>query len=79
MRVLLFARARDLAGADVLDVSLTSGATVRDLRRQLGLQCPRLSALIDRCAIAVNNEYADDATPLAVNAEVALVPPVSGG
>jgi sulfur-carrier protein len=79
MRVLLFARARELAGADTLEVALTAGATVRDLRQQLGLLCPRLAGLVDRCAIAVNNEYADDSAALPVNAEVALLPPVSGG
>jgi sulfur-carrier protein len=79
MRVLLFARARELAGADTLEVALTAGATVRDLRQQLGLQCPRLAGLVDRCAIAVNNEYAGDAAALPVDVEIALLPPVSGG
>jgi molybdopterin converting factor subunit 1 len=79
MRVLLFARARELAGADTLDIALTSGATVGDLRQQLGVQCPRLAGLAERCAIALNNEYADDDAPLPINAEVALLPPVSGG
>jgi molybdopterin converting factor subunit 1 len=79
MRVLLFARARDLAGMDVLDVAVPAGATVGDLRRCLRERCPRLGSLLERSAIAVNNEYAEDATPLPANAEVALVPPVSGG
>jgi len=79
MRVLLFARARDLAQADSIDVAIPAGSTVGDLRRRLSEQYPRLAGLVDRCAIAVNNEYAEDAAPLPTNAEVALVPPVSGG
>lgn len=79
MQVRLFARARDLAGADVLDVPLPAGATVRDLRLRLAKVCPRLAGLLERCALAVDNEFADDALPLPPGAEVAVLPPVSGG
>jgi molybdopterin converting factor subunit 1 len=79
MQVRLFARARDLAGTDVLDVALPAGATVRDLRTGLARQCPRLAGLLERSAIAVDNEFADDALTLPVRAEIALLPPVSGG
>jgi molybdopterin converting factor small subunit len=54
-------------------------ATVGDLRRRLAEQCPRIAGLASRSAIAVNGEYSDDALTLPANAEVALVPPVSGG
>jgi molybdopterin converting factor subunit 1 len=79
MRVLLFARARDLAGADAIEVALPSDATVADLRRRLQQQCPRLAGLVERSTIAMNNEYAADSARLLAGAEVALVPPVSGG
>jgi molybdopterin converting factor subunit 1 len=79
MRVLLFARARELAGAEAVNVELPPGATVRTLRIQLASDHPRLAGFLERCAVAVDNEYADDATILSANAEVALVPPVSGG
>lgn len=79
MRVLLFARARELAGADAVDVVLPAAATVGDLRRRLAEQCPRMAGLVNRSAVAVNGEYGDDALTLPANAEVALVPPVSGG
>lgn len=79
MRVLLFARARELAGGDSVEVMLPPAATVADLRRCLADQCPRLAGLAARSAIAVNGAYAADALPMPTNAEVALVPPVSGG
>jgi molybdopterin converting factor subunit 1 len=78
-RVRLFARARDLAGADALSVTLSPGATVADLRRRLAAEHPALAGLLARCAVAVADEFADDSLPLPVNAEVALLPPVSGG
>ena len=77
--VRLFARARDLAGTDTLTILLPVGATVRDLRLRLAEERPALRALLGRSAFAVNQEFADDALPLPERAEVALLPPVSGG
>jgi molybdopterin converting factor subunit 1 len=77
--VRLFARARDLAGADAVTVDLAAGATVADLRRRLAAEAPALAGLLPRCAVAVGQEFAGDSTTLADGAEVALLPPVSGG
>src|SRR5205814_787209 len=79
MRIRLFARARDLAGTDALDVDLPAGATVAELRRRLAAEHPALARLVGHCAFAVNDEFADDALPLPAGADVALLPPVSGG
>jgi molybdopterin synthase catalytic subunit len=77
--VKLFAAGRELAGAAEAAVDLGGAATVGDLRRALSGQYTRLAALVDRSMIAVNAQYADDATTLAPGDEVALIPPVSGG
>jgi molybdopterin converting factor subunit 1 len=79
VRVRLYARARDLAGADEVSVELPSGATVADLRTRLAEQCPALMPLLARSAVAVNEEFAGDAAVIPLGAEVALLPPVSGG
>ena len=79
MRVLLFARARDLAHADAVNVALSVGATVGDLRRCLTQEHPQLAGLVERSGVAIDNEYAEDAALVPATAEVALVPPVSGG
>jgi molybdopterin converting factor subunit 1 len=79
VHVRLFARARDLAGSDAVRVQLPEGATVADLRRRLAADCPTLAPLLERSALAVANEFAEDALVLSANAEVALLPPVSGG
>jgi molybdopterin converting factor subunit 1 len=79
VHVRLFARARDLAGADSLRVELPEGATVTDLRRQLAADCPSLASLLERSALAVENEFAADSLRLSAKAEIALLPPVSGG
>ena len=79
MTVLLFARARDLVGAAAVRLDPPCPATVGAVRRTLAARYPQLAALLERSALAVGDEFADDATPLAPDAEVALLPPVSGG
>ncbi len=88
--VRLFAGARELAGVGAVSVKLPDGATVAELRgvlkRDLTPQTPfrsaegePLSRLISRSRIAVNQEFADDGAIIPDGAEVALIPPVSGG
>ena len=79
IRVHLFARARDLAGTQFVDVELEDAATVGDLRCRLGYDYPALAALLANCAVAVDEEFADDRLSLRHGAVVAVLPPVSGG
>jgi molybdopterin converting factor subunit 1 len=79
MKVLLFARARDLIGADHLVLARPESATVGDLRQRLMLDHPQLVGLLAISAFAVNQELAGDDQTIPQGAEVALLPPVSGG
>src|SRR5262249_45816273 len=73
--VRLFARARELAGSGEVSVALPEGATARQLRHELARQFPALARLLERSALAVNEEFASDATVLDEAHEVALLPP----
>lgn len=75
----LFARARDLAGAAEVTLSLPPEARVSDLRIALQTAYPALTPLAPRLLIAVNSDYAADAVVLPPGAEIACFPPVSGG
>jgi molybdopterin converting factor subunit 1 len=77
MKVLLFARARDIVGADAIDIE--TPATIGELRRLLARTHPALAALLAKSALAVNGEFARDDAALASGDTVALLPPVSGG
>src|SRR5262249_25125751 len=79
VRVNLFARARDLVGERAVEVVLPDGATVRNLRERLAALYPRLAELLRRSACAVDDEFADEERTVPAEAEVALLPPVSGG
>jgi len=72
--VRLFAKLRELAGRDSLELELPEGASVADA-------LAALSGQIDArgCMLAVNREYADDDQVLSAGDELALIPPVSGG
>jgi molybdopterin synthase sulfur carrier subunit len=79
VRVQLFAVARQLAGHDAVEIELADGATVSDLRRALGERVPALAGLLGHLAFAVNAAYAADSTLIPPRADVACIPPVSGG
>ena len=79
VRVLLFAKARALAGRGEIEVDLADRATVGDLRKALHEGYPALQPLLPRLHVAINNDYAADVDVIPANAEVACFPPVSGG
>jgi molybdopterin converting factor subunit 1 len=77
--VQLFARARDLAGMDRVEVSVQRPATVAAVRSALMIRCPKLAAIGAHLLAAVDSAYADDSDSIPASGEVAFFPPVSGG
>ena len=77
--VKLFAAARQSVGRDTLVVALPAEATVAELRAKLAQCAPAMEALLPRLMFAVDQEYADDDVQIPEGAEVACIPPVSGG
>jgi molybdopterin converting factor small subunit len=78
--VLLFAMAREKAGASILTVELPPNPTVRDLKAALSLACPALSEILPTLRIAIDSEYAmDEDQVIPKDTELAAIPPVSGG
>jgi len=79
LRLLAFASASDVLGTGELELELPGPATVADLRAWLDARYPALAPLWPRLAVAVNGSIAGSDEPLSEGAEVALLPPVSGG
>lgn len=79
LNVMLFAAARDMAGADSVAIELPDAATVADLRAELARRVPALAKLLAKSAIAVNQDFAEGGLFLEPTDEVAIIPPVSGG
>jgi molybdopterin synthase catalytic subunit len=77
--VLFFAQARERAGCARAVLELAERATVADLHGMIRRDYPRVAELLPTLAIAIDGELARPATPIRPGAEVALLPPVSGG
>lgn len=75
----LFALARQIAGVSEVVLDLPQNATVGDLKRVLAETSPAIVPLLRNLMIAVNSEYAADDLVIPPGAEVAAIPPVSGG
>ncbi len=78
VRVLFFAHYADVVGGRERTVTLPPGARVRDLATRLQGDYA-LGDLLAQGRVAVDGEFADAGTPLSEGAEVAWLPPVSGG
>lgn len=88
IEVQLFAAAAAAAQQNLLRVELpnpdSSGSpdtalTAKELLAQLAACCPPLAPLLGSCRLAVNGRYVGDDAMLDPAAEIALIPPVSGG
>jgi molybdopterin converting factor subunit 1 len=74
-----FARARELAGQEIIRLDLASGTTVGALKRLLGSQFPALQGTLNHCVVAIGQAPARDEAVIVSGAEIAVLPPVSGG
>lgn len=79
IEVKLFAAVRQLAGRESILLDLPAGATIAQVRQVLAQVAPDLADLVDQSMFAVNAEYAADHVKIPPDAEVACIPPVSGG
>jgi MoaE-MoaD fusion protein len=77
--VCLFARYREAAGRDRLEVEVPEGATVEEVWRALSAAHPVLAAYRSHTLFAVGNEYVTPDRALQPGEELACFPPVSGG
>lgn len=77
--VLAFAQAREALGAARMRLELPAGSRVSDVLALLTSRHPELRAIAPHLAVAVNRELVRGEQVLADGAELALLPPVSGG
>jgi len=75
----LFAVAKERAGRPMIELELSEPATVADLKRALAAAVPELAGLLPMIRIAVDSEYAEEDASIPVGAQLAAIPPVSGG
>lgn len=77
--VRLFARLRELAGAETLVVDVPEAATVADVWRATAAHAPALIPFERAISCAVNADFSRMSAPVTTGDDVAFLPPVSGG
>lgn len=77
--LMLFARARDLAGTSPVELDVPDSATIRDVHQSLLAEFPQLSPISDSLLWAANQEYVSVDRVVLPNDQLACFPPVSGG
>lgn len=78
LRIALFAGMAELVGVRHVELRW-GGGSVAELRRALGDAYPSLGPLLARSRIAIDDRYVADDTAVPAAADVACIPPVSGG
>jgi molybdopterin converting factor subunit 1 len=79
VNVLLFARLKEIAGADRLEREVGDPATVASVWETIAREYPELDRYRSSVSSAVNAEYARMTSAVSDGDEVAFLPPVSGG
>ena len=79
VQVLFFALAREHAGCASETLELVAGARVADALVALRERHPAIEPIWPHLAVAVDGELVGHDAPLHAGAELALLPPVSGG
>ena len=77
--ILYFAQAREHAGCARETLELPAGSRVEEARVAIARAHPGLEPLWPHLALAVNGALARDGMAIEPGAELALLPPVSGG
>ena len=79
VKVLFFAVARESTGCKSVELALPDGATVDRARAAIGERFPALQERLQFFRFAVDREFAEPESTLHDGAELAVIPPVSGG
>lgn len=82
LRIMLFAGAKDAAGADQLAIEVQVPMTIHALKLAIAAVNPNLDQIVKFSRMAVGCDFVDDQYVIehhSLEHDFALIPPVSGG
>ncbi len=79
LKILFFAKLKELIGASQIKFDIERGSTIQDLKNRLIKEYPQLQDYLPIMLISINQNFAFNTDVIPENAEVACFPPVSGG
>lgn len=79
VKVLMFARARELAGTSELELLMPEGCTTAECVTELAAKFPPVETIQDCIVLALNLNYITDPVKVKDGDELAIIPPISGG
>jgi molybdopterin synthase sulfur carrier subunit len=77
--ILLFAGAKQIANTDQIFIEVPQPVTAGEILQRIADSMPELRGLASHSRLAVNGRYVTSQTIVETTAELALIPPVSGG
>ena len=70
---------KEVAKTEEVTLQLSDESSCVELLSRLQTEIPELSSLLDSCVVAINGNYVGKHMGVPAGAEIAILPPVSGG